>query len=265
MQMGPSIGVPSAFHATGSRPVISIIGAGLTPFLDTFLPRRCLHCLVEMRLPGPLCLSCFRVLEQCAIPGVELPGVTASGRTVMAASYYRGGSPLRAVHRAAKYDEHEACARWLARYMARRIPFERLGCVDVCAPVPSHPARLLDRGLDIALALAKGLTQGQKWSIASDLLVRRHLGIPQNELGREERLHNVMNVFGPGTGVAAAAASGVDSAAGIASRPLNVLLVDDVVTTGATLDACASILEARGHRVVLAALAFRREIFQRTG
>jgi predicted amidophosphoribosyltransferase len=146
--------------------------------------------------------------------------------------------------------------------MARRIPFERLGCVDVCAPVPSHPARLLDRGLDIALALAKGLTQGQKWSIASDLLVRRHLGIPQNELGREERLHNVMHVFGPGTGVAAA---GVAGDAGTVDKPLNVLLVDDVVTTGATLDACASILEARGHRVVLAALAFRREIFQRTG
>jgi len=201
-------------------------------------------------MPGPLCLSCFRVLEQCAIPEVELPGVTTEGRKVLAAGYYRGGSPLRAVHRAAKYDEDSACAHWLARYLARRIPMAFLGHVDVCTPVPSHPARLLDRGLDIALFLAQGLAHHGNWLMTSNLLVRERLGIPQNELGREQRLVNVSQVFGPGVGVAAI-------------EPANVLLVDDVVTTGSTLDVCASILEARGHRVALAALAFRRELFAR--
>lgn len=227
-----------------------MVTTGLASLLDAFMPPRCLHCLSASRLPGPLCLACFRTLERCSIPPTELPGFTVSGRPVLAVSYYRSGSPLRAVHRAAKYEANAPAADWLARYMARRLCRASLSRVTTCTPVPSHPARLLDRGLNISMVLAEGLASHKTWSLSRDLLIRRRLGIPQNELGREQRLDNVMKVFRPGPGVGS-------------SRSMHILLVDDVVTTGATLDACASILESHGHLVRLAALAFRRELFNR--
>ena len=168
-----------------------------------------------------------------------------AGRPVIAASYYRSGSPLRAVHRAAKYHQNEGCAKWLARYMARRIHVPE--GVKVCTPVPSHPARLMDRGLDLAGILSGTLANRNEHLMNMHLLRRHTLGTPQDELDRSDRLSNVESVF---------------KAEKQTPSPLHILLVDDVVTTGATLDACASVLEARGHTVALAALAFRREIFR---
>lgn len=176
--------------------------------------------------------------------------MTAAGRRLTAASYYRGGSPLRAVHRAAKYDQNESAARWLGAYLSRHLEWARSDdSVDACVAVPSHPARLLDRGIDVAACLAARLAKDNGWTLRTDMLVRERLGIPQNELDREERLINVRSVFGIGSSKTAL---------------LHVMLVDDVVTTGATLDACADLLESRGHRVSLAALAMRREIFDLT-
>lgn len=219
--------------------------AALEVIRGALLPARCLQCAASLREAAPLCLSCFRLLESCRIPARELPGLTVAGRPVIAASYYRSASPLRAVHRAAKYHQNEGCANWLARYMARRIHLPE--GVEVCTPVPSHPARLMDRGLDLAGILSQTLANRTNQVVSLDLLRRHTLGTPQDELDRSDRLSNVESVFKAGKQT---------------PSPLHVLLVDDVVTTGATLDACASVLEAKGHTVALAALAFRREIFR---
>ena len=203
-----------------------------------------MHCAASLRETAPLCLSCFRLVESCRIPACELPGKTAEGRPVLAASYYRSGSPLRAVHRAAKYRQSEGCAQWLARYMIRRVGLPHP--VDACVPVPSHPARLMDRGLDIVQILAQCWAERLNSELHTDLLTRSRLGSPQDALDRTDRLANVCSVF---------------SAKTSSSQPLRLLLIDDVVTTGATLDACAGLLHEQGHTVHLAALALRRELF----
>ncbi|MDA0377911.1 MAG: phosphoribosyltransferase family protein, partial [Bacteroidetes bacterium] len=80
-----------------------------------------------------------------------------------------------------------------------------------------------------------------------DLLRRTRLGAAQNDLDREGRLKNVRGVF---------------EASGPLETGYRVLLVDDIVTTGATLDAAAGALEDAGAHVAIMALAFRRELFQ---
>jgi len=220
--------------------------------LDVLLPARCRHCNRVLRMEGPLCLSCFRLLTQCAIPDSELPGCTPGGRAVWAASYYRQGSPLRAVHRAAKFEQDAGCARWLGRYTSRRLP----RAVNIVEPgtlivgVPSHPARLRDRGLDVVGEMTRSLATSWSIGVAGNSLKRSVLGRPQNHLDRERRQINVRKAFSTTT-------------SGRALHPTHMILFDDVVTTGATLDACASLLEEKGHRITLMAMAFRRELFDR--
>lgn len=227
--------------------------SGLKPWLHAvgriIVPLRCIHCNGVLRTDWMLCLTCHRALDSCRIPPCELPGITPKGRRCVAVSYYRAGTPLRAIHRAAKYHTDDKAARWMARYLIlglRQIPPFPTNLI--CAPVPSHPARLLDRGLDLTRILASELATTLTIPFDSKLLRRRHLGSPQNDLDRGARIRNVEGAFAcrdaltPGT---------------------HVLLVDDVVTTGATLDAAASAVEIAGGRPILVSVAFRRELFLR--
>jgi predicted amidophosphoribosyltransferase len=121
--------------------------------------------------------------------------------------------------------------------------------VDALVPVPSHPARLRDRGMDLTGRLGAALARRAGAASRPDLLRRTRLGAAQNDLDRAGRLANVQGVF-----EASAAVSG----------GMRILLVDDIVTTGATLDAAARPLEDQGAVVFLVALAFRRELFRRS-
>lgn len=227
------------------------LGAGMMAGLDVLLPRRCAHCKRHLNVSGPLCLACFRLLEMCRIPNWELPGFTPAGRPIRGISYYRRGSPLRAVHRIAKFGQSESCAHWLGQYAARRLVTMNLQKDLLIQGVPSHPASLRDRGLDIVGSLALALAH-RVGGTRVKLVCRARLGIPQNHLDRDGSIANVGTAFRVGP----------DTATLEQSR---IILIDDVVTTGATLDACAQVLEACGHTVSLVALAFRREMFALPG
>lgn len=265
IQQGQYPGLPSSFHAVTLLPEATcsiqaydwplrssnmhLFCGSFQVGLDLLVPSRCKHCLAALSLPGSLCLACFRVLETCRIPDWELPGFTPQGRPVSAISYYRGGSPLRAVHRAAKYGQDMACARWLGHYASRRMGSRQNFRPASIVGVPSHPARLRERGLDVVDELACVLSQHLS-TPKVQLIERVRLGTPQRFQDRIGRVSNVEGVF---------RSSGETIADQRPSGP--VLLFDDVVTTGATMDACASVLESQGYSVVLLALAFRRELF----
>lgn len=120
--------------------------------------------------------------------------------------------------------------------------------VDAVVPVPSHPARLRDRGMDLTGRLGAAVARAAGAPSRPNLLCRTRLGAAQNDLDRKGRIANVEGVFEPSAEV---------------SPGMRILIVDDIVTTGATLDAAARPLEDRGAVVCLVALAFRRELFRR--
>lgn len=106
-----------------------------------------------------------------------------------------------------------------------------LGHADVVVPVPLHPWRRVQRGFNQADILACALGR-PVWRV----LRRRRLGAPQATLSGDERLANVQGAYGVSR-----------SARGTArARPRAVVLVDDVMTTGATLDACSQVLRDTG-------------------
>jgi ComF family protein len=122
-----------------------------------------------------------------------------------------------------------AFARWMARAGA-----ELLLTADVIAPVPLHWSRLLARRYNQAALLGNGLAVLMNKASVPDLLIRRRRTPSQGHLSRSERLRNVAGAF-------AVRPSRLPQV-----RGRRILLVDDVLTTGATVSACAAVLRRAG-------------------
>jgi ComF family protein len=116
---------------------------------------------------------------------------------------------------------------------------------DALVPVPLHPTRLRERGYNQSFLLARAVAEAQGLPVVH-ALVRCRLGLPQVGLEGDARRENVAEVF----------ALHPLEAAG--SEGLSLLLVDDVFTTGATVEACARTLLGSGLAAVVDVLTVAR-------
>lgn len=106
---------------------------------------------------------------------------------------------------------------------------------DMLIPVPVHRSREKQRGFNQASIIAGKLGDILKIPVCTDILVRTRKTLPQKELSNEERKKNIHHAF-------AVAGKNVNYC-----RTLNrVVLIDDIYTTGSTLDACARVLRSCG-------------------
>jgi ComF family protein len=133
-----------------------------------------------------------------------------------------------------KFGRRERVAPWLARAMAAALPARLTDAwpagTALVIPVPMDRASRAQRGFNQAERIARELSL--RWSLPlSCALVKGRRTKPQSALGREERLVNLDGAFG----------ADVDVVGGT-----RVILVDDLVTTGATVRACARALRAAG-------------------
>jgi ComF family protein len=139
-----------------------------------------------------------------------------------------------------KYDGDHVIGASLAALLAEHRT-AHVECYDAIVPVPLHAARLARRGFNQAAVLARAIARpGER--LATDALQRAARRASQASLGRVAREQNVRDAFR------------VRAHAGLTGR--SVLLVDDVVTTGATVRACsAALLDAGAARVDVWSLA----------
>jgi ComF family protein len=190
-------------------------------------------------------VACRRLLRRLPARPVRLAGVPA-----WAPVGYEG--PARELVRALKFRGAVALADAMAAQIAANAPPGLLGEGAVCdpaspvlVPVPLHPRRSRARGFNQARLLAQALARRTGLATA-DCLER--LGAEGTQVGRGRRERRA----GP--------AGGVLMRRGQATQaPARALLVDDVVTTGGTLAACATALRSAGTREI-AALAFARTL-----
>ena len=216
--------------------------------LDLAFPAACAGCGRE---GAPLCPACAPTLDA----RLELPGGTPIGlpadlpepllQLEWCAPF---AGPVRAALHQLKYSGERRLALPLGRAVARR--WARVGQgATVVVPVPVHADRERQRGYDQAALIAEvaASTLGFPFVRA---LERARSTVAQFELGRDERATNVSGAFR----LRDVGGSAVDR--DVAGRW--VLLVDDVVTTGATLAACGLALEEAG-ALAVSAIAVARE------
>jgi competence protein ComFC len=211
--------------------------------VDLVYPKRCAGC---SRRGFWLCKECATALPCFSIPWCDRCGVPGTYSRCKCASTPENLDKVRSVGpfdgwlRGAvvqfKYHGEWARAAHLSEYLAPAVA--HLQPVDALVPVPLHPARLRQRGFNQSLLLA--LRAGDLLGIQVDeALIRTRRTDAQVHLGAEQRLANVAGAFA------------VQSGFPVAGRSL--VLIDDVVTTGSTLSACAEALINAGATSVKAA------------
>jgi len=227
--------------------------------LHALLPAPCLGCGQPLPATGTdlgLCTACRMRLRPaaaaCAVCALPLSGVVPDGWCCAACrahppafdrllALWSYEPPLDAVIQALKFRRLDYLGRHLGEAVAARWSAE-VGEADLVVPVPLHWRRQLSRGYNQAERIARAIARAADLPLVS-ALGRRRAGPPQSTLGREERRKNLRSAFR------------IRRAARIHGR--RIVLVDDVATTGATLEAAAAVLRQNGAAAVLAVVAGR--------
>lgn len=204
--------------------------------------RFCADCLARWSQPTSRCSLCARRLAGGAgICGACLKQPPRLSHCVAALDY---AYPWQNVIARYKFQADTGLARGLGRLLASHPPAQQMlsGC-DVLLPVPASEQRLRERGFDHTLLLARAMQPAMPvWHRA---VARRHTQQPQHALGRTQRLRHLQKAFDVGA----------DYRTRITGT--HIALLDDVMTTGATLDALAACLLKAGAASVSALVLCR--------
>ena len=211
--------------------------------------------------PGPLCPACEKALQ---IPGPHIcqrcGAVLASGgahcyacrgskakdyKCKIIRSAFVFNTSSRALVHALKYQKADYVCEAMGKLLLSQFSrYPELAGINQIIPVPLHPKKQRARGYNQSELLARQLARRLGIAVDTVSLVRCRDTISQTKLGRKGRLENMVGAF-------------------YCARPENVkgkiiLLIDDVATTGATLEGCAVALRQAGAKRVLA-YTFARE------
>lgn len=220
---------------------------------DLVLPPACPVCRIRLGSAGGLCPDCWqtvRFLERpwCERLGTPLPidlgpGILSAAAIADPPLFTRARSavsyegPVPDLVHALKYADRTDLAPMLGAWMAR-VAHELAADADVLVPIPLHWGRLASRRFNQAALLAHEVGKLTGLPVATRLLLRTRRTPQQVGLGRDDRERNMRGAF-----------SVPDSKkADLAGR--RPILVDDVLTTGATLEAATRALLAAGARAV---------------
>jgi ComF family protein len=221
--------------------------------LDAVLPPRCLGCVQPVERPGLLCGDCWREMHFLAPPYCACCGYPfeyEEEAEALCAGCLGAPPPFVRARAVLRYDDHSRGlilrfkhadriegARAFAAWM-QRAGGELLAESDVIVPVPLHWLRLFQRRYNQAALLAQALGRATELPVVPDLLLRRRNTPSQGHLSADQRARNVAGAFA------------VHRRQRQRLAGARVLLIDDVMTTGATAAACTRTLRRAGAKQV---------------
>jgi len=186
--------------------------------LDLFFPKYCLNCNQEDNF---ICFNCFK----------KLPLNTDPPRNnLLISSYYKDPLVKQLIHRF-KYDFVKDLAQPLGILMVKKLENQNIKN-PVLIPIPLHPRRLHWRGFNQAQELASIISQELNIPVINNLLIRTKNTLPQMQIqNAQQRKENINQAF----------------ELSVRHRVSNInktlILIDDISTTGATLDQAAKVLK----------------------
>ncbi|MEW7849067.1 ComF family protein [Massilia aurea] len=192
----------------------------------------CADCERAYVLQTPRCPCCANPtgaldsMRHCGACLAHAPGFDA---TWVACDY---AAPLDGLVLQLKFGAQLALAPWMARVLQTVIAQDASALPDVLCPVPLGPTRLIERGYNQALEVARPLARALGLPVAPQLLERLRDTAPQSGAAPGERRKNVRGAFG------------VDSTFDVRGRHIGV--VDDVMSSGHTLEEIAAVLKQAG-------------------
>jgi len=212
------------------------------PVGDSTIPFFCSPCWADFTpILGPVCPRCGRPFDSPEALAHSPDHTCLACRRdpplfdqALAVGYFEG-SLREAVHQF-KYRPCRSLGKPLGEWMAKNV--RPLTKIDLVMPVPLHGRRLKERGFNQALLLAHRMSETHRIPYSCDNLYRARPTRPQVELTGAERIRNVAGAFA------------LRRPAEVENR--SVVLIDDVFTTGATMNECASVLKQAGAAQVTA-------------
>ena len=227
---------------------ISQMGDGL---LSLFYPKLCLACQANQPVKSHiLCVRCSFKLPQTKFHLHEENAFTERfwGRFPLEAGaslyrYTKGGHVQNLIHHLKYKGRQEVGIKIGEHYGHQLRESDHFKEIDLIVPIPLHPKKKHQRGFNQSDLIAIGLSRSMDIPWSNKVLAREIFTETQTQKSRLERLENVAEAFSVKT---------PDTLKG-----KHILLVDDVITTGATLEICAlKIFEIEGTKVSMVTLAF---------
>lgn len=230
--------------------MISFLGR----LMDLLSPRQCAECQCRLRIGEEiLCAECNLHLPRTHFDQSPDDNEMARlfwGRVPVercgALFYYQPGSASSRIIKGLKYYDHPERGIAMGRMMAAEFMSSGFfDGIDVLVPVPLAPGRERQRGYNQSVMIARGVSQITHLPVRTNVMRRDRFVESQTSMDRSHRADNVEDAF--------SLVSGDE----VSSK--HVLLIDDVVTTGATLCACATVLtQIEGIRLSMLSLAFSK-------
>ena len=224
------------------------------PFLQLFFPHLCIGCGQELPAGNPgLCSGCQLEMEETGFAGLPDNPVEKKFwgriqvRAATSAFYFRTDSLVQHLMHRFKYrGDRELCLN-LGRMLGKSLEGCPRFAADLLVPLPLYLQRERQRGYNQATLLCEGISTVLGIPVANRAVRRTRHTETQTAMSRTERWQNMEGQFS------------VDDPAGLAGKHL--LLVDDVVTTGATLEACGQeLLKVPGVTLSIATLCYAAQV-----
>lgn len=208
----------------------------LIDFLMLFFPSNCLVCGKRLHAPGSiLCFECEINMPKTGFgdrdnnPVSEIFWGRVPVRAGTALFRFEKGSAYQALLHDLKYRGNWKAGLYLGRLLGQEIKHTVFSDCDLIIPVPLHRLRLKQRGFNQSEIIARGASEITGIPVISHLIGRTKRSKSQTAMSRQERFENMASAF-----------TLCNFAQDLHEK--KILIIDDVITTGATLEACSQVL-----------------------
>jgi ComF family protein len=212
--------------------------------LDFIYPPICLQCNRKISNSEYFCDECLDSIDHIGntdlrtLCGKKFPDPYLVD-SVVSMFYFRDNHVSQKIIHAIKYENMKNLGKKMGRLLGEKILSASVGA-DYILPVPLHKTKLRERGFNQSEVIAHGVSEVISKRVISDLLLRKKYTQTQTKLKLAERTQNVADAFE------------INKKFSDLLKDKTVFLLDDVMTTGSTIKACARLLKDNGVKKIIA-------------